>query len=462
MTTSLPPIGWLGIVRLGLIQAGLGSVVVLTTSLLNRVMVVELGLLAMLPGVLVALYYGLQILRPRLGYGSDQSGRRTPWIVGGMAVLAIGGMSAAMATAWMSQALLPGVALAAVSFVLIALGVGAAGTNLLVLLAKRVEARRRPAAATIVWLMMISGFIVTTAVAGALLEPFTLTRLVAVSSGVSVIAFAVSVLAIWGVEGRETSVADARVAALGAPAVGEHVVAAPAEGATAPFREALREVWAEPVARQFTLFVFVSMLAYSAQDLILEPFAGAVFGLTPGQSTQLASMQYGGVLLGMILVGVLGPRFGSLRTWMLTGCVGASLMLVTLAGAGIIGAAFPLRPVVFLLGVALGTFAVAAIGSMMSLVDAGREHREGVRMGLFGAAQAIAFGLGGLIATAGIDLIRWLLDSTLVAYSVVFLGEALIFLLAAALAIRVGSLAESRRRLDINRAGDGYAAGLGS
>jgi len=32
---------------------------VLTTSLLNRVMVVELGLMAMLPGALVALYYSL-------------------------------------------------------------------------------------------------------------------------------------------------------------------------------------------------------------------------------------------------------------------------------------------------------------------------------------------------------------------------------------------------------------------
>ena len=56
----------------------------------------------------------------------------------------------------------------------------------------------------------------------------------------------------------------------------------------APFKEALREVWAEPIARQFTLFVFVSMLGYGAQDLVLEPFAGAVFGFTPGESTTLS------------------------------------------------------------------------------------------------------------------------------------------------------------------------------
>ena len=38
------PFGWLHIVRLGLVQAALGSIVVLTTSTLNRVMVVELAL----------------------------------------------------------------------------------------------------------------------------------------------------------------------------------------------------------------------------------------------------------------------------------------------------------------------------------------------------------------------------------------------------------------------------------
>jgi BCD family chlorophyll transporter-like MFS transporter len=58
-------------------------------------MVVELALPAMLPGALVALHYGVQVLRPRLGYGSDVSGRRAPWIVGGMALLAAGAVAAA-------------------------------------------------------------------------------------------------------------------------------------------------------------------------------------------------------------------------------------------------------------------------------------------------------------------------------------------------------------------------------
>ena len=82
--------GWTDIMRLGLVQACLGSIVVLMTSTLNRIMVVELALPALLPGALVALHYLVQVSRPRMGHGSDQGSRRTPWIMGGMATLAEG------------------------------------------------------------------------------------------------------------------------------------------------------------------------------------------------------------------------------------------------------------------------------------------------------------------------------------------------------------------------------------
>src|SRR4051812_3028909 len=158
---TAPPLTWFGIVRLGLVQTALGAVVVLTTSTLNRVMVVELAMPAVLPGALVAIHYVLQAFRPAWGHGSDQGARRTPWIIGGMAVLSIGGFLAAVATALMATHPWPGIALAIVAFCLIGGGVGAAGTSLLVLLAKRTDDKRRAAAATIVWVMMIAGFIVT-------------------------------------------------------------------------------------------------------------------------------------------------------------------------------------------------------------------------------------------------------------------------------------------------------------
>ncbi|MFY8156937.1 MAG: PucC family protein, partial [Rhabdaerophilum sp.] len=156
----MKPLGWLGILRLGLVQTALGAIVVLTTSTINRVMVVELALPAMLPGLLVGLHYAVQVLRPRWGHGADVGGRLTPWILGGMATLALGGFGAALGVALMQNSTLLGLMVSTLAFLLIGIGVGASGTSLLVLLSKRVEDKRRPAAATIVWVMMIIGFIV--------------------------------------------------------------------------------------------------------------------------------------------------------------------------------------------------------------------------------------------------------------------------------------------------------------
>jgi BCD family chlorophyll transporter-like MFS transporter len=418
-------LSWGGILRVGLVQTALGAVVVLTTSALNRVMVVELALPATLPGLLVGIHYALQMLRPRWGYGSDMGGRRTPWILGGIAVLALGGLLAACATALMGIALWPGVALAAVAFALIGLGAGAGGTSLLVLLAARVDEARRAAAASIVWIMMIAGFVLTTAIAGRFLDPYTPERLIAVSACVSVIAMLVATLGVIGIEG---------------PAAAR---AAPEPASKPPFRQALAEVWAEPEARRFTVFIFLSMLAYSAQDLILEPFAGTVFGRTLGQSTQLSSLQNAGTLIGMILVAVVGSAFGgrfahTLRGWVVGGCLFAAAVLALLAASPMVGEAFPLATAFFALGLGNGVFAAAAVASMMKMVGEGRGRREGTRMGLWGAAQAVAFGIGGLAGAAAVDVARLALGAPDAAYALVFAVDAGLFVAAGILGARIG------------------------
>ncbi|MEQ8234277.1 MAG: BCD family MFS transporter [Gammaproteobacteria bacterium] len=446
---SARQLGWPGIVRLGLVQTALGAIVVLTTSTLNRVMVVELALAASLPGALVALHYGIQLARPRLGYGSDVGGRRTPWIIGGMALLALGGIGAACATALMAKTVGGGIAMAVVAFVLIGLGVGAAGTSLLVLLASRVAPARRPAAATVVWTMMIAGFVITAASAGHFLDPFSFERLIGVTSVVSISAFVVSVLAVGRLEHRT-----------------EPVSTTPADTARAPFRAALAEVWAEPRARLFTVFVFVSMLGYSAQDLILEPFAGLVFGYSPGASTQLAGTQHGGVLAGMLLVALVsslpaGRRLIGIRGFTLGGCLASALALALLALAGLHGPPWPLAAGVFALGLANGCFAVAAIGAMMTLAGEGHARREGVRMGLWGAAQAIAFGVGGFAGALGVDLLRQLGSAPATAYAVVFALEGLLFVAAAALAARVmQTTVVTPARCDVVTSASEYAIGM--
>ncbi len=448
--------GWPQIMRLGLVQASLGAIVVLMTSTLNRVMVVELALPAMLPGALVALHYLVQGSRPRMGHGSDQGARRTPWIIGGMAVLAAGATCATLATINMPASPALSLLLAFAGFMMIGLGVGAAGTSLLVLLAMRVADERRAAAATTVWLMMIVGFAVTAGTAGKLLDPYTPTRLLGVTLTVCAMALVVTLIALFRLEndpGDELLNAHGPEAGTGT-GVHAHAVAS----AVVPFRVALAEVWQESAARQFTVFIFISMLAYSAQDLILEPFAGSVFGFTPGESTSLSGIQHGGVLVGMLLVALVGSKFakgraGSLRLWCVGGCLASAAALAGLAVAGHMGPPWPLKANVFLMGAANGAFSIAAIGQMMRLATQGRSQREGVRMGLWGAAQAIAFGFGGLIGTAASDLAHWLIADSGVAYGSVFALEAVLFIASALLASRI-----AMGERDSTLSGERYAA----
>lgn len=408
---------WRQIARLGLVQMALGAIVVLTTSTLNRLMVVEFALPAILPGALVGLHYGIQMSRPKWGFTSDTGGNRTRWIIGGMAVLAVGGLLAALGVTLFKMHYMGAMLLSVLAYVLIGIGVGASGTSLLALLATTTAPARRAAAATITWLMMIFGIAMTAGVAGSFLDPYSPLRLLTVVSAVVVGALVLTVLAVWGIERK---------------------VVAQREPNPAPFIEGLREIWAERKARNFTLFVFLSMNAYFMQELILEPFAGLVFDFTPGESTRLSGAQNGGVFAGMLTVGIAatGLKIGALRNWVIGGCIGSAAALVVIAMAGVGSLAIPLFPLVISLGFFNGMFAVAAIGSMMALASDGRGKREGTRMGLWGAAQAIAAGFGGLLGAAAVDVMRMsMADGP--AFGVVFLCEAGLFLAAAFMALHV-------------------------
>jgi BCD family chlorophyll transporter-like MFS transporter len=405
-------LSWTQIARMGLVQMALGAIVVLTTSTLNRLMVVEFALPAVLPGMLVGLHYGIQLSRPRWGFTSDTGGNRTTWIISGMIILALGGFLAAFAVTLFAASFWAALALSVLAYGLIGIGVGASGTSLLALLATATAPQRRAAAATITWLMMIFGIAMTAGVAGSFLDPYSPARLLTVVAVVCVGATLLTIIAVTGIEARVTTTQEP-----------DHT----------PFIQGLREVWSERKTRNFTLFVFLSMNAYFMQELILEPYAGLVWGFTPGQSTSLSGAQNGGVFIGMLTVGIAatGFKIGALRMWVIMGCIGSALSLLAIASA-----VLSLTPLVVALGFFNGMFAVAAIGSMMALAAEGRGRREGTRMGLWGAAQAIAAGFGGLTGAAAVDIMRGFQpDAT--AFGTVFAAEAALFIAAAVMALQI-------------------------
>lgn len=401
-------LGWGGLTRLCLANAAIGGLSALPVNLFNRLMTVELALPALLPGLLVALHYAVQLTRPYYGYRSDARGGRTPFIIGGIAVVGAGLILTAFGIAHVAN---PAMAIMVwiVAYVMIGLGVGAAGTSFLALLATAAEGRRKGAAATVAWLMLIAGAIASSIGTGIALKPYSPERLMAIVPVVALVALVLTFIATWRVERR-----------LGA-------APAPSEAALG---SALRATWSDPAARTFTGFVLLSILAFYLSELVLEPFAGHVHGLTPDASTKLSGGKDGAALIGMLAAGgAASLGFGTLRGWAVSGCV--------LSAAGLLGlgAGLPLVFFTMLLGFGNGLFVVGAIGSMMRLAaqDAGA---TGTRMGVFGAAQAVAAGAAGLLATGTLDLARTAMPDA-AAYATVFTIEAFLFLAAALMAVRI-------------------------
>ncbi len=416
-------LSWLSIIRLGLVQMALGSIVVLTTSTLNRLMIVENALPAVIPGLLVAFHYGVQITRPAWGFLSDIGNKRTNWIILGMLVLGVGGISATLGVIFINTNFFLGLLISIIAYALIGLGVGAAGTSLLALLATKARPQHRAAAATITWLMMILGIALTAGIVGLLLEPYTPTKLIVIVTSVAIIANLLALVSVWGIEKRHK--------------VKELASSTKTENNTVI--NGLREIWKERKAKLFTIFVALSMTAYFMQELILEPYAGFVFEFSPGETTSLSGIQHMGVFLGMISVGVTvtGFKLGTLRLWVFTGCIGSALALVLIALFGQIHTEISFFWPVAFLGYCNGAFAVAAIGSMMQLASEGREHREGTRMGIWGASQALAAGFGGLLGTLLVDIIRLVTNEISTAFGIVFLIEAILFLAAAIMSAKI-------------------------
>ncbi len=418
MTTPRRPFGWRDVARLGLAQIAIGAVAAVMTSTLNRVMIVELALPATVPSVLVALHFVIQMSRARFGFDSDRSGHRAPWILGGVATFAVGGFLAALGVALAATRTLPGLGVAFLGYALIGIGMSAAGTALLAHVAEEMPPQKLGGAAAMLWIMMILGIAVTAGVSGQLLDPFSFRRLLSVIGAVCAIAVVLAAIAAWG---------------------SWHIRRAPAgTGAAvsnAGFSAVLRDALADRATRRFALFVFAAMLAYSAQDLILEPFAGRVFGMTPGESTKLGGTQHGGVMLGMLGAALLSARFGSLRHWAVGGCLASALTLVALAQSPALGGPAALSAIIFALGVANGVFAVGAIGAMMAMTAADGTRGTGIRLGVYGAAQAIAYAAGSLGGGVASDLtIAWFGDASR-GYTVVFAAEAILFVVAAAMAM---------------------------
>jgi BCD family chlorophyll transporter-like MFS transporter len=435
VVTAAPPAVGLrarDVVRLGLAQVAIGAVAALMLSTLNRVMVVELALPASVPSALVALHFAVQLSRARLGFASDRGrdaagARRAPWVMGGAVCLGLGAVLAAAGTALAATHRAAGLLVCVVAYAAIGLGLSATGTALLAAAAERAAPAQLGRVAAGLWIMMIMGIVASAGITGALLDPFSLRRLVLVGAGVGVAAVALAAVAATGralrADGRLRPGPTRRPPTCGA--VPRRVACRRRRAGHAPLRRlrlpgdaGLQRPGSDPRAVR---------RARVRHDARRDHAVGrhAARRRAPrharGRGAQRARRH--------------APRLGRGRLPR----VGRGVRRPHADAA--LGSTAALTAAVFALGFANGVFTVGGVGAMMALTapaDAarGRSSEAGLRLGIFGAAQAAAYGIGGFAGGVASDVARLALGSPAAGYSAVFAGEAVLFAGAAWLALR--------------------------
>jgi len=214
---------------------------------------------------------------------------------------------------------------------------------------------------------------------GVLLARFSEMRLIQVIQGAAVATVLLNGCALWKQEPRAASVA--RDAAEARPRFGD---AWRSLGCTA---QARRRLWA----------VALGTVAFSLQDVLLEPYGGQVLALPVSATTSLTALLALGGLCGFAFA------FRCLGCGMDRYRVAAIGVLVGLVAFAAVVFSAPMQSAaLFALGTALigGGGALFAVGTLSGAVDAAGRSSTGLALGTWGAVQA--FAAGAAIALGGV------------------------------------------------------------
>lgn len=384
------------LLRLSLFQVSVGMASVMLLGTLNRVMIVELGVMAWIVAVMIAIPVLVAPFRALLGFRSDTyrsaiGWKRIPylwfgslWQFGGFAIMPFGLLlltgDQAVGPTWAGEV---GAALA---FLLTGLGMHMTQTAGLALAADRATDETRPQVVALLYVMLLVGMAVAAIIIGTLLQNFSQLRLIQVVQGAAVMTIVLNVIALWKQE---------RV---------NPMTKAEREASKPSFADAWRDLTTGNSAPRLLVVVFLGTLAFNMQDVLLEPYGGEVLGLSVSATTLLTAMWAFGALVGFAfaarwLKGGMNPYSMAAR---------GTLMGVVAFSAVIFAAPLESGTMFFAgafgIGLGSGLFAISTLTAAMTL-ETGSLAGKGLALGAWGAAQATAAGLSIFIGGALRDVV---------------------------------------------------------
>ncbi|MCL4127784.1 UNVERIFIED_CONTAM: hypothetical protein GTU68_038085 [Idotea baltica] len=438
------PLGQL--LRLSLFQVSVGMAGVMLLGTLNRVMIVELGVPALIVAIMIAIPVLAAPFRALLGFKSDTyrsaiGWKRIPylwfgtlWQFGGlaimpMALLVLSGNTAVDVPEGFRQFA------AGLAFLLTGVGMHMTQTAGLALAADRADDETRPRVVALLYVMFLVGMLVSAIIIGTLLRDFSELKLVQVVQGAAVVTALLNLTALWKQEKVRPMSREERDAPKPA------------------FAQAWDDLMSGGSAGRLLAVVFLGTMAFNMQDVLLEPYGGEILGLSVSSTTLLTAAWAIGALIGFAAAAKwLGHSTDPYRI------AGRGLLIGLAAFSAVIFAA-PLGSTVlffggaFAIGLGGGLFSVATLTAAMTMPAKGIAGR-GLALGAWGAAQATAAGLSTVIGGGLRDVVGSLatqgtfgeaLATPATGYSVVYhteIGLLFITLIALGPLVRVRAMTE--------------------
>lgn len=402
--------------KLGSFHIGSSLTDLLTSAVWNRILIVDLGVVAWPVALLTALRYFLAPLTLWAGHRSDTrpilGSHRVAYIWLGRLLMLLSLPLLPLSTVAIARAITSplGWGMALLSFSLYGVGTLISGAPFLALVHDSAPYERRGQAMSIVQVMLVVSFAFIPALYAAVMPAYNdaaFTRLVMIGmAGAAVFWF-------FSVRGEEK------------PMDNNATLAAASAAQKAPsFQATFGRIWSQDATRRYAIFLGASAFFAFMQDAVLEPFGGDVFGLAAGETTRFNAYWGVGVLLGMVGT-ILATRRWRPHQQARTAAWGLALLgssLVLLGTTSFLERQAWVMPVLIVFGLGFGIFTVGGVSLLMAMST---EERAGSYLALWSVIQLVTRGAG--IASGGLirDIALAVSDQFSTAYGVLFLIEAL-------------------------------------
>jgi MFS transporter, BCD family, chlorophyll transporter len=241
-------------------------------------------------------------------------------------------------------------------------------------------AEARPKVVGLMYVMLLVGMILSALFFGASLVDFTPARLIQVIQGCALATMILNVIALWKQEARKPR----RGNAVGADDDPQ-------------FSDAWREFTRGNDAIRRLVAIGVGTMAFSMEDVLLEPYGGQILHLTVGSTTKLTAALAIGGLIGFALASrVLSRGADPFRMASAGALVGIPAFMFVIFSATLYS------PLLF----GLGTFFIGfggglfGHGTLTATMNRAPAEQRGMALGAWGAVQASAAGIA--IAFGGV------------------------------------------------------------